>query len=169
MDILIIVLRLLHIVAAFAWVGLGLASTLYIAPAALAAGDSGLRFLKALMTKTSFGSIFAIASGLTTLAGILLYVVADSASRFTSTGNMVLGTGALFGILATLHGGAATGRATSALSEALVKHVPDGVQAIAADALPILRQHAEKMQLHARISLVLMIIALVGMGSARYL
>src|SRR5262245_59182374 len=112
MNMLVALLRLLHIVSAFTWFGVGLASTIYIAPTALAAGESGLRFLKTLLTKTSFGSIFAIAAGLTTLAGILLYVVGNSASNFTSTGNMVLGTGALFGILATIHGGALTGRAT---------------------------------------------------------
>ncbi len=169
MDIVHVSLRLLHIVAAFAWFGFGAASTFYIAPVAMKAGDSGLRFLKALFTRSSFGAIFAVSSGLTTLAGILLYIIADSASFFSQTGNMVLGTGALFGILATLHGGAATGRATNALAEALKKHVPDGDQPIPASAMPELRAHAEKLLLHSRISLVLMIIALIGMGSARYL
>lgn len=169
MDIVLVLLRLLHIIAAFAWVGLGAASTFYIAPVAIAAGDSGLRFLKALFTRTSFGSVFAAAAGVTTLAGILLYIFGNSASHFSQTGNMVLGTGALFGILATLHGGAATGRATKALAEALVKHVPDGDQAIPASILPELRTHSEKLLLHSRISLALMIIALIGMGTARYL
>lgn len=169
MNILIVLLRLLHIVSAFAWVGLGVASVFYISPSAIAAGESGMRFLKTLLTRTNYGTMFAAAAGITTLAGILLYLFADSASRFTSTGNMVLGTGALFGILATLHGGFATGRATTALTEAVKQHVPDGAQAIAAEALPILRERAEKLMTHSRISLVLMIIALIGMGSARYL
>lgn len=169
MDILHILLRLLHIVSAFVWVGLGAASTFYIAPAALNAGDSGLRFLKALFTRTSFGSVFGAAAGITTLAGILLYLVSNSASYFSQTGNMVLGIGAAAGILATLHGGAATGRATRALGEALAKHVPDGDQPISGSALSELRGLGEKLATHSRISMALMIIALIGMGTARYL
>jgi hypothetical protein len=81
----------------------------------------------------------------------------------------VLSIGAVSGILAGIHGGAVTGRATKALGEALQQHVPDGGQAIAANALPVLREHAEKLLSHSRVSLVLLIIALVGMGGARYL
>ncbi len=169
MDILLVLLRLLHIVSAFVWVGLGAALVFYIAPVALSVGESGLRFLKALLTRTSFGSAFGAAAGLTTLAGILLYVVGDSASHFSRTGNMVLGIGAAAGLLATIHGGAMTGRATKALGEALEQHVSEGAQSIPADALSILRERSEKLMTHSRVSFVLMVIALIGMGSARYL
>lgn len=169
MDILLVLLRLLHIVAAMTWFGLGAASFFYISPASIAAGEGGLRFLKALFTRTNFSSIFAAAGGLTVLAGILLYLVGNAASHFTQTGNIVLGIGAVFGILAVIHGGASTGRTTKALAEAINQYVPDGAQPIAADALPILRQHAEKMLTDSRVSFVLMLIALIGMGSARYL
>jgi hypothetical protein len=168
MDIVLIVLRLLHIVGAVAWVGMGITMMLYIGPAAGAAGESGLRFMKSLMTRTGFARAVPIAAVVTVLAGILLYLVADSASRFSSTGNMVLGIGAVFGLLAAGHGGAATGRATTALAAALAQHVPDN-GAIAPDALPTLRDLAMKVSTHSRISVILMIIALIGMGTARYL
>lgn len=168
MNILLVLLRLLHIVTAFAWVGLGAALTFYIAPAALAAGESGPRFLKTLFTRTSFARIFAMVAGLTTLAGILLYLVADSASRFTSIGNMVLGIGAVAGLAATIHGGAVVGRSTRALGEALNQHVSEG-QPIPASAMSTITDLATKLLSHARVSLALMIIALVCMGSARYL
>jgi uncharacterized membrane protein len=169
MDIILVLLRLLHIVAAFLWVGLGVAVTFYIAPAALSAGESGLRFLKTLFTRTSFGSIFAIASGLTMLAGILLYIVGNAVAHFTQTGNMVLGIGAAAGILATIHGGAVTGRATRALGEALAQHVPDDGGSISPEGLATLRERAMKMGSHSRISFYLMVVALIGMASARYL
>ncbi len=169
MDIVLVILRLLHIVTAFAWVGLGAALTFYIAPAALAAGESGPRFLKALFTRTSFTRIFAIVAGLTTLAGIMLYLVADSASRFTSTGNMVLGIGAAAGLVATIHGGAVVGRSTRALGEALNQHVPEGSQPIPSNAMSTITDLAAKLLSHARISMALMVVALVCMGSARYL
>jgi hypothetical protein len=169
MDIVLILLRLLHIVAAFAWVGIGITTALYIAPAAAAAGDSGLRFMKALFTRTSLPMIFPAASGLTTLAGILLYLTGNPMRIFTQTGNIVLGIGALAGLLATIHGGAVTGRSTRALVQALTQHVPDGNQPIAADGLAVLRERGTELGTHSRLSLVLMIIALIGMASARYL
>ncbi len=169
MNILHVVLRLTHIIAAFAWVGLGLTMTFYIAPAAARAGESGLRFLKSLFSTTTFGSIFAAVAGVTVLAGLLMYIFTDSASYFTTAGNISLGTGALAGILAAVHGGMSTGRATKALAAALQQHVPDGNQPIAASALPQLRELSDKLLQHSQISLVLMIIALIGMGAARYL
>jgi hypothetical protein len=169
MDILLILLRLIHIVSAFAWFGLGVALTLFVAPAAVSAGESGFRFFKSLFTQTAFARVIPITSGLTTLAGILLYLFGNSAAHFSQTGNIVLGIGALAGLIATIHGGALTGRATRALGEALGQHVPDGAQAIASDALPILNELATNLLSHARVSLALMIVALLGMGVARYL
>ena len=169
MDIVLVLLRLIHIVAAVAWVGLGGVMALYIGPAVGRAGESGLRFLKTLLIHTSYGRIFPIVAGLTMLAGILLYLVGNSASHFTTTGNIVLGIGALAGILAGIHGGATTGRATTALSKALEQHVPEGNGSVSADGLATLRDLAAKLGGHARLSFVLMVIALLGMASARYL
>jgi hypothetical protein len=168
MDIVLVLLRLLHLVSAFVWFGLSAALALYIAPAALAAGENGMRFLKSLLVQTAVARVFPIASGLTMLAGILLYIVGNSASHFSSTGNIVLGIGALAGIVAGIHGGAVTGRSTQTLGAALAQRVPEG-GAIPADALPSLRQMTEKLTSDARLSFVLMAIALIGMGSARYL
>jgi uncharacterized membrane protein len=169
MDIILVLLRLLHIVAAVAWVGLGVTVTFYMAPAALAAGEGGMRFLKTLLTRTSFGSIFGTAAGLTMLAGILLYVHGNALRNFSQTGNIILGIGAAAGILATIHGGAVTGRATRALGEALAQHVPDDGGSISPEGLATLRERAMKMGSHSRISFYLMVVALIGMASARYL
>ena len=169
MDILLVLLRLLHIVSGVAWFGLGAVTVFYIVPAATTAGESGLRFMKTLLTRTPYPRAFPMFAGLTMLAGILLYLVADSASHFSRTGNMVLGIGALAGIIAGIHGGAVTGRATKALGEALAQHVPDGAQSIPADALATLNDLSAKLLSHSRLSFILMVIALIGMGSARYL
>lgn len=168
MDIIFGALRLIHIVSSVVWVGLGLTTTFYIVPAAAGAGDSGLRFLKSLMTRTPYPKTFAIVAGLTTLAGIIMYAL-GAHTHFTTLGNIVLGIGALSGIAATIHGGSVTGRATRALGEALVQHVPDGEQPISADGLSALRERAQELGSHSRVSFILMIVALVGMASARYL
>ncbi len=168
MDIVLIVLRLLHIVSAFAWVGIGAAATFYILPAAINSNESGLRFLKALFSTTNFGSIIAMVSGLTTLAGLLLYAVGNAPSHFTSTGNIVLGIGALAGLLATIHGGAVVGRTSKAVEAAIDENVVVG-QSISNEVVNKLMPMLTEFQSHARLSMVLMIIALVCMGSARYL
>ena len=168
MDIILVLLRLLHIVSAFAWVGLGAAVTFYIAPAAAQSGESGLRFMKTLLSKTNFGSIFAVVGGLTMLAGILLYVHGNALRVFSQTGNIVLGIGAVAGILATIHGGSVVGRSTRALGTALVEQLPDG-QPAATQTISNLNTMVVTLASHARISMALMIVALVCMGGARYL
>jgi hypothetical protein len=168
MDILLVLLRLIHIVAAFVWVGFGVTFAFYVGPAAAAAGERGLRFLKNLLTRTSYARAFPAVAGITMLAGILLYLT-GSMNHFSNTGNIVLGIGAVAGILAGVHGGAVTGRATSALGKALTQYVPDGNESIAADGLSVLRERAMKVAQDSRVSLILMIVALLGMASARYL
>jgi hypothetical protein len=168
MDIILVLLRLIHIVAAFVWIGMGITTAFFIAPAAAAAGESGLRYMKSLLTRTSYAKTFPAVSGITMLAGILLYLL-GSMSYFSQTGNIVLGIGALAGILAGIHGGVKTGRATRNLGEALVQYIPDGTNAVTADGLAVLRERAQKVASDSRVSLILMIIALLGMASARYL
>jgi uncharacterized membrane protein len=166
--LLVAILRLVHILAAFSWFGLGLAMTVFVAPAAAAAGESGLRFFKSLFTNTRFASAIPAAAGITTLFGILLYLFGGSTSHFTQLGNIVLGIGALAGLAATIHGGAITSRATNDYAAALSQHIVDN-QPVPAAAAATLREKAMTLGGHTRISFYLMVIALLGMASARYL
>ncbi|MBK8026512.1 MAG: hypothetical protein IPK19_35275 [Chloroflexi bacterium] len=84
-------------------------------------------------------------------------------------GNAVLGIGALAGLAATIHGGAVTGRATRAFGQKLATEVPEGEGSISNGALTSIRESAAALAQHSRISTFLMIIALLGMGLARYL
>ena len=167
MNIILVVVRLLHILAAVAWVGVGLTQVIIIGPALAAAGESGLRFAKALGTIPAFRMVFPVASGVTVLAGIILYLT-GSVSHFSQTGNIVLGIGALAGIAAMIHGGAVTGRSAAALGELIANSVPN-TGAIPADALAQIRAKAAEQASHTRLSFILMVIALIGMGAARYL
>lgn len=168
MTLLIAVLRLLHIVAAFVWFGLGTVMTLYIVPAAQAADDNGSHYLKSLFTNTRIAMAFPVAAGLTTLAGILLYLTGDVGNNFSNTGRIVLAIGALSGLAAAIHGGAVSQRSTRALVSTLTQHVTRN-QPITAEGLTALRTVLTKISTDTQISFVLMVIALIGMGSARYL
>jgi hypothetical protein len=167
MTYVVALLRLLHIVSAFAWFGIGASMDMFVVPATVGGGPDGYRFWKSLYTKTRLENAFPIAASITVIAGILLYITGDT-SKFTTTGNIVLGIGALFGIFAAGHGGAALGKATREFSTSLKTYVIDN-QPIAADGLAILDAQIKKIAIHTRISFVLMLIALIGMGSARYL
>jgi hypothetical protein len=168
MNIVLVLLRLLHIVSAISWLALGGTLTFYVAPAVIAAGENGYRYLKTLFTRTAYTRAIPMVAGLTTLAGLLLYIVGNAASHFSQTGNIVLGIGAAAGFIATIHGGAVTDRATKALSKALA-NLPEGAQSIPATTLTELNSMATTLLGHSRLSMALMLVALVCMGSARYL
>lgn len=167
MDILLIVLRLVHIVAAVVWVGAGATQLFILGPALEKSGETGMRFTKTLASMPVFRMIFPMTAGITMLAGILLYIT-GSADHFSRTGNMVLGIGALAGILAGIHGGAVTGRSTTKLGELANRYVSES-GAIAADGFVAIRDEYMRQATHVRVSFILMVIALVGMGTARYL
>ncbi len=167
MDVVLVLLRLLHIVAAFVWFGVGFTQTFIVLPAIGSSGVNGLRFAQA-MNKSRFGQmVFPAAAGITMLVGILLYLTGDPNNNFSQVGNIVLGIGAVVGIAAGIHGGMYTGRAGAALSEAIDKHLTDS--GISPEGTPEIREKTAYLATHARISFWLMLVALIAMGSARYL
>jgi hypothetical protein len=169
MDVGLVVLRLIHILTGVIWFGIGSAITLLLLPAVIRAGDSGFRYLRSLTSLPLYRFIMPATAVTTTLAGILLYLVGDSISRFSDLGNAVLGIGAAAGLLAAGHGGTATDQASKRLHEALKRDLPDENSAVPAESRPELDLLLSKFNLHSRISFTLTLIALMGMASARYL
>lgn len=167
MDIVLVLLRLIHILGAFVWIGVSFTQVFLISPALAKSGESGLRFAKAMNAQPISRPLFPVAAGVTVLAGILLYLVGNSASHFSQTGNIVLGIGAVAGLAAAGHGGAVTGRLAGELGRLVNQYVTD--QGFNPEGLPAIRAIATKLAMHTRISFVLMLVALIFMSSARYL
>jgi len=160
MDIYLVVVRLIHIVAAFLWVGTGFYSTVFLFPALADLGDSGGEFMKALAKKRLFALIFPVSAGITVLAGILLYIRPGASGLFSSLGWMAISIGALAGIVAVIHGGAVLGRATTQYMQ----------KVMSGSAQPgELSSLAAKLAQQGNISLILIIIATLGMELARYI
>jgi uncharacterized membrane protein len=166
MDILMVILRLVHIFAGIFWVGTGLFVAIIIIPAMQNMRSSQL--MQMIMRHSRFDMAMTVSALLTTLAGVWLYVrVSDgfNADWMRDPGSIVLSIGAVAGLLAFGHGGAALGSITGKYAK-LAK---------ALDGEPSAAQQQELMALqariatHSRISLILMIIAVIGMASARYL
>jgi hypothetical protein len=155
-------LRVIHIVAAGLWVGIGFAAAVMIIPAQQIAGTAGITFTRALYGQTPYGRIFAILGGATVLAGLLLYAT-GSHTHFSNLGNAVLGIGAVAGFAAAGHGGAAVGKQSEQYHQAAL--------AVEGDAKneTLMQEVGAKLKRSAMTSLIMMLVALVLMSSARYL
>jgi uncharacterized membrane protein len=160
MDIYLVVVRLIHIVAAILWVGSGFYASVILFPAITALGDSGADFMKALGKNRIFALIFPVSAVLTVIAGILLYLKPGASAHFTSLGWTAISIGAVAGILAAGHGGAVLGRMTG---EYMQKAMSGSAQPGELSAL------MAKLNRHSNISLGLLIVAMIGMEIARYI
>jgi uncharacterized membrane protein len=156
-------LRVIHIVAAVLWVGVAFTATLMIVPAQQIAGQSAVAFTKALYGQTPFGRVFAITGGLTVLAGLLLYATGSNL-HFTNLGNAVLGIGAVAGIAAAGHG-SAVGKYSEEYHQAALAVDQDEK----AENITLMTEKLAKLKRNSTISLIMVIVALVFMSSARYL
>src|SRR5512144_1921051 len=72
-QILIWLLRIIHIVGGVFWVGGSLIMTFFIVPTVSAVGESGQKFVGYLMNNQKLNSRMAAASGSTVLAGAILF------------------------------------------------------------------------------------------------
>lgn len=164
--ILITVLRIAHIFAGIVWVGVGFTLAMYFKPVFDAAGIDSRKFMRALYTKTAFDKLMPIVSMITTLAGIILYglIMSFNSSFASSSQGIVLGIGALAGLAAAGHGGAVLGR-RGAEYQSLVKEAGDTPTGAQQQQMVEMEDFLLK---HARISMWMMVVAVVGMAGARY-
>ena len=96
-------LRITHIVAGVVWVGGSLIMTFFVGPTVGAIGEPGQKFMEHLVNKLKFSNRMAIASGLTILAGFLLYF-RGGAAFFDSRFGIGLGIGAVFALIGFVSG-----------------------------------------------------------------
>lgn len=167
MEILLVVLRLTHIVSAVVWVGISITLFFFVGPALKQAGPAGMPVSRALFTSTRISTALSASAGLTFLAGLLLYLLGNAMAHFTQLGNIVLGVGAIFGTLALLHGAFVTGASSKKLSAFMASLPASGPPS--PDQLTELQALSTSMVSHQRVSIILMLVALICMGSARYL
>ena len=168
MDIYVTVLRLIHIFSGIFWVGTAFFFVLFFEPTIKAAGAEGGKVMGRL-TLTRFPLAMTIASLLTVVAGVLLYLNDSEGLRagwIFSLSGLALTIGGSAGILAFLLGLAVQGPAAARMS-ALQK----GIQAAGGPPTPAqtqeLHQLQERIANASRWGAVLMVIAVLGMVMAR--
>ena len=160
---LVWLLRIIHIVAGVFWVGGTLIMTFFVGPTVGATGEAGQKFVGHLTNNLKFSNRMAIASGLTILAGFILYFRGGAAlmeSRF----GIGLGIGAVFALIGFV-AGMMIGRTIKAMAQlgAQMQGKPSPDQLAQMQAL-------QKRQMTvSMISTISLILATVFMAIARYL
>ncbi|MEM9955657.1 MAG: hypothetical protein AAF846_28915 [Chloroflexota bacterium] len=160
------ILRITHIMFGIAWVGFATIGTLVVHPLAEKLGDKGDMILRNFYGYSTYNKIFPIAAIITTLAGLIMWgISADGIDliNFNTTGDYVMATGVVFGLLAFGHGAGATGRFSALYAkEARAYEENGGTNGKA------LSEARAKLFTHSNISGILTVIAAVLMASARY-
>jgi hypothetical protein len=166
MIYLIWLLRITHIVAGVFWVGGTLIMTFFVGPTVGAIGEPGQKFIGHLMNNLKFSNRMAAASGLTILAGLILYGLDARAGTAWLRSNFAigLGIGAVFAVVGFV-AGMMIGRTIKAMAElgANMQGKPSPDQIAQMQALQK-RQATVSM-----ISTVAVLLATVFMAIARYL
>lgn len=107
MDLLLLVLRLLHIIGSVFWVGGALAMNFFVGGAIRATGDAGKQFAGHLMGRTRFSQYMSFSGMISVIAGFILYGIDSNwfTSAWQSSGPGIgFGIGALFAIVGMVTG-----------------------------------------------------------------
>ena len=105
-NIVMIVLRLIHIIAGVFWVGTAFLIAWFLMPAQRATGMAGMTFVEELMLRKKLRVYLILTMVLTILSGLAMYgryMMLSHGQWGSSTMAKVLGFGALCGIVAGEH------------------------------------------------------------------
>jgi uncharacterized membrane protein len=166
MNILMVVLRLIHILSGVFWVGSSVIFVFYITPTVAATADSGQKFMSHLITKARITAAITVSAILTVLAGSWMYWI-DSAgftSKWVTAGaGTGFGIGGLLGIIGLVFG-LLVGKNVTMLgmigSQVQGKPTEEQMRKIQAAQT--------QLKVVAPISTFALILALVCMATARY-
>lgn len=163
MNILMIILRLIHIFSGVFWAGGAFFLVSVLGPTVQEAGPEGGRFMQRLASGGRMTPLFTLAAILTALSGILMYLILGRWNTIGTPGGVLLAIGALAGLAAFGHGFSVQGRASQRMA-ALAKEMA------ARNGPPTPEQMAEAQALGAKLgrgavtTAILLIVALIGMS-----
>jgi uncharacterized membrane protein len=165
MDIVIALVRLIHIFSAVFWAGSVFFTASILNPTVRASGAEGGRFMQRLATTGGMSRLVGAAAALTVVSGLLMYWPITSGLNVAVVfgSRLALTLGALCGIAAGAVGGMVVGRASARLAEL-------GQQVAAQGGPPTPAQASEMGQLQGQlgrgsmITAALVALALLGMA-----
>lgn len=166
MTYLIWLLRIIHIGAGIFWVGGSLVMTFFVGPTIGAIGESGQKFVVHLMNNLKFSSRMSAASGLTILAGAILFALDARAGTAWLRSDFAngLSIGAGFALIGFVFG-ALVGRTAKAMAQlgAQIQGKPSSEQ------LAQMQKIQKQQATYSMLSTITLILAVVFMAIARYM
>jgi uncharacterized membrane protein len=168
-NILLIILRILHIVAGILWAGGAVHYFMFIEPTAKATVPESQKFMGYLMTRKRWSKFMSLMSLLTVLAGAaLFYRIAGVDWDWIATGPGVGFTiGAIAGILVFLAGNLLIAPRINVLGKISQEIQANGGSPSTGQAAVLTRIQKET-EVIGRVDFALILIALVTMSTARY-
>lgn len=170
MDIILIVLRLIHILGGMFWVGGAVIAAAFLVPAIRASRPDGNKFMQQLVGKQNASMYISIASWSAVLAGVLLYWRASLGFQLAwilAPSGLTYTIGALSGIIEL-----AVGIFFSARTAARMQELAKEMQSAGGPPKP--EQLAEMQKLQALLAnagvwgAILLVISASAMAIARY-
>jgi hypothetical protein len=168
MDVLMALLRLIHMFAGVLWVGTAFFFVLFLEPTIKAAGAEGGKFMQRL-TQTRLAVTLSLASALVVVSGLVMYWVESGGLQAAWIGSgtgIALTVGGAAGILAFVVGLLVQAPATARIAAVQKEMQAAGGPPTPAQLVEIGAQQ-EKISQGSRWGAVLMVIALIGMAIAR--
>ena len=162
---LIWLLRIIHIVAGVFWVGGALFMAFFVGPTVGAIGEPGQKFVGHLMNNLKLSTRMAIASGLTILAGAILYWDRSQvAGWIQSDPGRGFGIGAAFAVIGFVFG-ILVGRTTNAMAQlgAQFQGKPT------AEQMTRIQRMQSQLRTYSIVNVLSLVLATVFMAIARYL
>jgi len=168
---LMVILRLIHILGGVFWVGTVFFLAWFLLPANKTTGQSGLVVMQDVMMRRKLSVYLMAAMGLTILSGLLMYgrtIMITNGEWAHTTMAKVLGFGALCGIVGGGLGGSVS-KATGLRMAAIGKAIQDSGQPPTEAQRAEIAALQDKLEKVMRYVVVLLILAVAAMASARYL
>lgn len=167
---LVPILRPLHVIFGMLWFGFGSLAVWVLHPAAAKLGAKGESLLRTFYGYSNYGAVVGVSAIVTSLAGLIMWPARVDGMDFVafgSTGDIVMLVGAVAGLLAWGHGGAATGKYVGLFAK-LGKELEETANP-KDEQLAAYEDAKKKMFLHTNISAWVTLVAVVCMAGARYL
>lgn len=166
MNIYLIILRLVHVVAAIIWGGGAIIMEFFIGRSIAGTGETGQKFAQYLMNTVQMHKFMIVAAFSTSLAGGLLYWHDSnglSSAWMSSNAGIGFGIGSFFGLIALISGAIFGG------SNAKLAQVGAQIQGKPTDEqLSQIQASQKRIKTVSPIHVYSMILAMIFMATARY-
>ena len=170
MDVLMVVLRLIHVLAGVFWVGAGFHQVSFVTPAAAALGPDGQKFFQQLAFRSRFAATIMSAAVLTFLSGWYMYwkLSGFRLAWITSSYGLVLTVGAVLGTIAFIGAYQSQYRTIGKMKTLAGKMAAAGGPP-APEMMAAMQGHAALLTKSGQILVILLAVAVAAMATAQYL